>query len=291
MESFTTEKDIVYANVVRQAAKNKNIRVVIEYLTSHKNIKVEPEEIFRLMFPKYDPVLPEAFINPLRFIVTYYYEVSRNNLPEWTQGSTEKYDQEMLRPIVLESYTANRIVDSTTRLQLWIKWIKLVYAFFHYEKKEEYDYTQSRLEVIEKILNHSPLDLNDRRAALNLLAMNTSPKALSLNHQLCEQCQVNPAEYQERNLGGLFCSEDCQKEFRVIGERTELRSQKSTRFGGTAEEKREMAARHQREMSVLLAKIQSLDEPRRKWEIGNLKARQEREKKALDEKWFIKEEF
>lgn len=31
----------------------------------------------------------------------------------------------------------------------------------------------------------------------------------------CQQCQVNDAQYVERNLRGLFCSERCQREFRL----------------------------------------------------------------------------
>ena len=30
----------------------------------------------------------------------------------------------------------------------------------------------------------------------------------------CQQCQLNDARYMEKNLRGLFCSAQCQKEFR-----------------------------------------------------------------------------
>jgi hypothetical protein len=107
----------------------------------------------------------------------------------------------------------------------------------------------------------------------NSIALDGNP----FNGQLvsCQQCQVNAAEYRERNLGGLFCSAECQREFRLIGRQDPrldlLRKQQSVRLGGTGEERREMEQRHQREMSVLLAKIQTLDKPRQKWEIENLK--------------------
>lgn len=219
-------KDIVYANVVRTAAKNKNIRVVIEYLTSHKNIKVKPEEIFRLMFPEYDAVLPEAFINPFKFLVTYYYEVTRNNLHEsrwqWTGGSVEKLDDEMLPSVVLETSKAWMKIRELSELELWMKWIKLVYAFFHYESKkaEDYEstteyyesmYTRTSLDVVGEVLKGEPLDLQQRRSVLNLLQMETSPKALSLKNQLlCISCKVNEAQWQlKSDETKVYCSRKC----------------------------------------------------------------------------------
>ena len=44
-----------------------------------------------------------------------------------------------------------------------------------------------------------------------------SPFRLRMRSKLvsCQQCQVNDAQYVEKNLRGLFCSERCQREFRL----------------------------------------------------------------------------
>lgn len=148
------------------------------------------------------------------------------------------------------------------------------------------EYISSLLEAIRAAEQHYNNTGSETFANKNWAIRLSTTKSIKSNFELCQQCQVNEAEYQERNLGGLFCSRDCQRESRAplpIGKggnpRDQLRSQKSMRYGGTAQELREMEARHQKEMSALLASIKSLDAPRQQWEVENLKKQQEYEKK------------
>lgn len=126
----------------------------------------------------------------------------------------------------------------------------------------------------------------------NSIALDGNP----FNGQLvsCQQCQVNAAEYRERNLGGLFCSAECQREFRLIGKkpvtRSSLQKQRGMQFGGSQQDETDMLQRHEEEMKQLLRRIKGLDIPRRDWEIQNLRNKQAEERKQLSRRVFIKEE-